>query len=105
MGWVSQWKRCFEKVSLSMNSATSNLSSSSFSELGVATLTGVGVSVDSSIGVGMVSTTTWNTRDTGGGVASSPGLDRALITGATVNDVRLAAIFGDVAMEEDFFGE
>ncbi|KAJ9679916.1 hypothetical protein PVL29_021730 [Vitis rotundifolia] len=60
----------------------------------MAALTSVGVGANPSAGAGAVSTTTWNARDTGGGAASSPGLGGGPMTGATANDVRLAAIFG-----------
>ncbi|KAJ9697322.1 hypothetical protein PVL29_009222 [Vitis rotundifolia] len=56
----------------------------------MATLTGTGASA--------VSTTNRNTRDTGGGVASSPGLGGGLMTSATANGVGLAATFRDVGV-------
>ena len=68
------------------------------SEPGMATLTGVGVSADPGARAGAMSTTTWNTRDTGGGATSSLGLGGGPMTGATANGVRLAAIFGDVGV-------
>ena len=58
----------------------------------MATLTGVGVSANPGAKAGAVSTTTWNTRDTGGGATNSPGLGGGPMTGATANGVRLAVL-------------
>ena len=70
----------------------------------MATLTGVGVSANPGAKAGAMSTTTWNTRDTGGDATNSPGLGGGPMIGATANGVRLAAYFGDVGVGSGLAG-